>query len=233
MAIGAISAGLGLASMGIKLIGAKKTYKALRKQASADAAYAAEMRNKLAQLENNRQDITDLSKNLSNPYANLGVATQATNMQIEQTDIALANTLDAIRATGAAAGGATALAQAALQSKKDVSANIEQQEVQNEKLRAQGQQYLEAQTLAEQQRQFDARERREEAQLDRYAALYDQARAQSRASQANQLLARQSMYDLGATGLMAGAYGISSYGGKDGGGFSQLKEDFGFGGNKK
>jgi len=227
MGLGVVSAALGLASVGIKLIGAKKTYKSLRKQASADAAYAAEMRNKLTQLENNRQDITDLSKNLSNPYANLGVATQATNMQIEQTDIALANTLDTIRATGAAAGGATALAQAALQSKKNVSANIEQQEVQNEKLRAQGQQYLEAQTLAEQQRQFAARERREEAKLDRYAALADQARAQSRASQANKVLARQSMYDLGATGLMAGAYGISGVGGKDGGGLGGL-----FGGNK-
>lgn len=227
MAIGAISAGLGLASIGIKLFGAKKTYKSLRKQAAADAAYAAEMRNKLTQLENNRQDITDFSKNLSNPYANLGVATQATDMQIEQTDIALANTLDTIRATGAAAGGATALAQAALQSKRNVSANIEQQEVQNEKLRAQGQQYLEAQTLAEQQRQFAARERREEAQLDRYAALSDQARAQSRASQANKVLAKQSMYDLGATGLMSAAYGLSSVGGKDGGGLGGL-----FGGNK-
>ena len=130
----------------------------------------------------------------------------------------MANTLDTIRATGAAAGGATALAQAALQSKRNVSANIEQQEVQNEKLRAQGQQYLEAQTLAEQQRQFAARERREQAQLDRYAALSDQARAQSRASQANQILARQSMYDLGATGLMSAAYGLSSLGGKAGGG---------------
>ena len=221
MPVGAISAGLGLVSIGVKLIGAKKTYKSLRKQASADATYATEMRNKLTQLENSRQDVT-------NPFANLGVATQATDMQIEQTDIALANTLDAIRATGAAAGGATALAQAALQSKKNVSANIEQQEVQNEKLRAQGQQYLEAQTLAEQQRQFASRERREEAQLDRYAALSDQARAQSRASQANQILATQSMYDLGATALMSGAYGLSAVGGKDGGGLGGL-----FGGNQE
>ena len=129
--IGISSGVLGLASVGVKLFGAKKTYKSLRKQASVDQAYATDMRNKLAQIENNRQDITDFSKNLSNPYANLGVATQATDIQIEQTDIALANTLDTIRATGAAAGGATALAQAALQSKKNVSANIEQQEVQN------------------------------------------------------------------------------------------------------
>lgn len=198
--VGAISAGLGLASVGIKLIGAKETYEEMRKRASADQAYATEMRNKLTQLENSRQDIT-------NPFANLGVATQAAEMQIEQTDIALANTLDAIRATGAAAGGATALAQAALQSKKDVSANIEQQESQNEKLRAQGE-----------LRAFDARERREEAQLDRYSALSDQAIAQARASETNQILAKQSMFDLAGTGLMAGAYGLSSAGGTDGGG---------------
>ena len=35
-------------------------------------------------------------------------------MQAEEADIALANTLDTLRATGASAGGATALAQAAL-----------------------------------------------------------------------------------------------------------------------
>ena len=59
-------------------------------------------------------------------------------MQAEEADIALANTLDMLRSTGASAGGATALAQAALQSKRGVSANIEQQEAQNQKLRAQG-----------------------------------------------------------------------------------------------
>ena len=70
-------------------------------------------------------------------YRRLGVATQAAEIQIEQADIALANTLDTIRATGSGAGGATALAQAALQSKKGVAASIEQQEAQNEKLKAQ------------------------------------------------------------------------------------------------
>ena len=69
-------------------------------------------------------------------------------MQIEQADISLANTLDTLRATGAGAGGATALAQAALQSKKGVSASIEQQEVQNEKLRAQGEANLQAKRMA-------------------------------------------------------------------------------------
>ena len=90
----------------------------------------------------------DLSGMVSNPYANLGVATQAAEMQIEEADIALANTLDTLRATGASAGGATALAQAALQSKKGVSASIEQQEAQNEKLRAQGESNLQQITNA-------------------------------------------------------------------------------------
>lgn len=187
---------LGLAGVGIKLYTSLKTYESMRTQASEDVAHAKQMREKLTQLENSRQDVT-------NPFANLGVATQAAEMQIEQTDIALANTLDAIRATGAAAGGATALAQAALQSKKDVSANIEQQESQNEKLRAEGELYA-----------FNARERREEGQLDRQAALTDQANAQERASSNNQILAQQAMGDLAAEGLMGGAYGLSSIGSK-------------------
>ena len=95
---------------------------------------------------------TDLSSNLSNPFASLGVATQAAEIQIEQADIALANTLDTLRATGASAGGATALAQAALASKKGVSANIEQQEATNEKLKAQGEQQLQQLKMSEKQR---------------------------------------------------------------------------------
>lgn len=94
----------------------------------------------------------DLSGQLTNAFSNLGVATQAAEIQMEQTDIALANTLDTLRATGASAGGATALAQAALQSKKGIAASIESQEAQNEKLRAQGEQALQQQQIAEQQR---------------------------------------------------------------------------------
>jgi hypothetical protein len=68
---------------------------------------------------------------------------------MEQSDLALANTLDTLRATGAGAGGATALAQAALQSKQGVAANIEQQEAQNEKMRAEGEANMQAQQVAE------------------------------------------------------------------------------------
>ena len=94
----------------------------------------------------------DLSSMVSNPFANLGVATQAAEIQIEQADIALANTLDTLRSTGSGAGGATALAQAALASKKGVASNIEQQEAQNEKLKAQGESKLEMLQMQEAQR---------------------------------------------------------------------------------
>ena len=121
---------------------------------------------KLNSLEASRQQITnpysgvtdvsalakDLSSKVTNPFANLGVATKAAEIQMEQSDIALANTLDTLRATGAGAGGATALAQAALQSKQNVAASIESQEAQNERLRAQGQQQMEQQQLADAQR---------------------------------------------------------------------------------
>ena len=86
-----------------------------------------------------RQDIENPFANLSNPYENLAVATQAAEIKMEQTDQALANTLDTLRETGAAAGGATAIANAALKSKQGVSASIEKQEAQNQMLQAQGQ----------------------------------------------------------------------------------------------
>tara|TARA_B100000287_G_scaffold16829_1_gene16895 strand:+ start:469 stop:1335 length:867 start_codon:yes stop_codon:yes gene_type:complete len=96
--------------------------------------------------------ITDVSGNLKNPYANLGVATKSAEIQMEQSDIALANTLDTLRSTGSSAGGATALAQAALQSKQDVAAGLEQQEASNEKLRAQGEASLQQMKMQEAQR---------------------------------------------------------------------------------
>lgn len=114
----------------------------------------------LNQLENSRQEII-------NPFENLAVATQAAELQIQESDKALANTLDTLAATGAGAGGATALAQAALKSKQQVSASIEQQLVQNEKLKAQGEQFA-----------FQVRENREQQKLDRTAGLIDRDLAQ-------------------------------------------------------
>ena len=131
---------------------------AKRAEQKAAAEKAAAQRS-LNALINDRQDIInpfedvkDLSSMLSNPMANLSVATQAAEIQVEEADISLANTLDTVRATGASAGGATALAQAALASKKGVASSIEQQEVNNEKLRAQGESKMEQMQMQEAQR---------------------------------------------------------------------------------
>jgi len=163
-----------------------------------------DLKNSRAAVVNPYESTTDLSglaKDLSgmvqNPYANLGVATQAAEIQMEQTDLALANTLDTLRATGSSAGGATALAQAALQSKKGVSASIEAQEAQNEKLRAQGEQQMQQLKMSEQQRlqqvaisegqrvqaaeaagkqfMFQAQENRTNMDMNRAAGLADRA----------------------------------------------------------
>ena len=149
-----------------KLIGGLFGAGRARRQRRAAAKEKRRLQGELNSLEKSRQKIInpydnfknlsslakDLSGKLSNPYASLGVATKGAEIQMEQTDIALANTLDTLRATGASAGGATALAQAALQSKQGVAASIEQQEAANEKLRAQGEQYLQQAEIAEQRR---------------------------------------------------------------------------------
>ena len=112
--------------------------------------------------------------------------------------------------TGASAGGATALAMAALKSKKDVAASIEQQEATNSKLRAQGEQAMQRDKVAAQQQydqaviqlkgrkeqadaqgeifQFQAQEARTNADINRYTSMYlglSQAETNLRAEQAN------------------------------------------------
>lgn len=180
--------GAALISGGIQAIGGLLGMGAAKKRARAAAAEKSRLQAKLASLESSRQeiinpyeDVKDLSSMVKNPYDSLGVATQAAEMQIEQADISLANTLDTIRSTGASAGGATALAQAALQSKKGVSASIEKQEAGNERLRAQGKQQQQQMKMAEAQRMqqagvsgktfmFNTRENRETAEMDRVSA---------------------------------------------------------------
>ena len=219
-----------------------------KKQARAAQAERDRISRQMALFEQNRQavinpysGVTSLSglvdemrADLSNPFANLGVATSAAEIQMEQTDIALANTLDVLQATGASAGGATALAQAAKQSKKEVSANIEQQEAANEKLRAQGEQALQAKEMqltqmemseeariqnaeaAGKQFMFGAQEQRDMATLDRMQGGIDQAN--QNAANAN-MAGAQSMAGMisGVTsvigaGLSSGAFDPSGTG---------------------
>ena len=114
---------------------------------------------RITDLRQGGQDFSGLASDTSilasNAFANLQVATQAADLQAQQSDQALANTLSTIRATGAGAGGATAIAQAALQSKLNISATIEQQEARNVQSRAQGQQQIEQIRMGESRRLQD------------------------------------------------------------------------------
>ena len=188
----------------------------------ANRAYGERM----TEIENfRRQDLENPFANMSNPYENLAVATKAAEIQMEQSDQALANTLDTLRSTGASAGGATALANAALKSKQGVAASIESQEAQNEKLRAQGEQAMEQAQVAQQARlqniqiseggraqmaqaqgktiEMQMTENREQDQINYVrgqleAARQDQAKAQADATSAT-------MGAIGGIGSMAGA----------------------------
>ena len=122
-----------------------------------------------------RQDIENPFANLSNPYENLAVATQAAEIKMEQTDQALANTLDTLRETGAAAGGATAIARAALESKKGIAASIETQEVNNQKLQAQGQLQVDIAKGKGEMERFDNQEARDTNELNRLQNQSDMA----------------------------------------------------------
>lgn len=152
------------------------------------------------------EDVKDLSGMITNPYAHLSVATGAAEMQAEQADIALANTLDTLRQVGMGAGGATALAQAALQSKKGISASIEQQEVQNQKAQAAGEQRKQQLQMTEKGRvqqaevagkkyEFEAAQDRVYRDENREASLYGQYEAYSQQMQ---------MAQIGATGDLIG-----------------------------
>ena len=95
---------------------------------------------------------------------------------------------------GAGAGGATALAMAALKSKKDVSADIQQQEAKNAELKAKGEEAAEGRRIKAMQEydqatiqlkgrkeqadaqgeifQFQAREKRTNDDINRYTSMY-------------------------------------------------------------
>lgn len=139
----------------------------------------------IKQLEANRQALINPYENITNEYANIGVATQAAEFQAQEADIALANTLDTLMATGAGAGGATALAQAALKSKMGISASIEQQEANNEKLRAQGAMEVQKLKAGGEQWKWAQQETREMQKLDREQALMDNDLQQQQMHQQN------------------------------------------------
>jgi len=129
-------------------------------------------------LENSRQDIYNPMANLTNEAKKVGVATQAAKFQAEQADVALANTLDSMRASGMSAGGATALAQMALKSKQGISADIQKQELQNAKNIASTQMKINEQKAQGAKWAWEEQEGRDLMKLDRAQNLADKYEAQ-------------------------------------------------------
>jgi hypothetical protein len=232
----AIAAGVAaVGSVAGSVIGAKSAKKAERRARSDKNRLMDELEG----LEKSRQAIINPYENvssledmivdnagmLSNPYKNIGVATKAAEFQAEEADIALANTLDLLASTGASAGGATALAQAALQSKRGIAQSLEQQEAKNQELIARGEENLQAKQMTEAQRVQNAqmseaqrmqqaevlgkeftygeKERREMQQLNRkQAQITGQAQAEVAAQQSK---AQAIGAGVGALGNIAGA----------------------------
>ena len=208
-------------ALGVATIGAISSFASAKSAEKKARKRQKKQEAKLAALEANRQEIInpyegatdlsgmiqDLSGSLTNPYANLSVATQAAEIEIEEADLSLANTLDTLRATGSGAGGATALAQAAMKSKKGIAASIEKQEAANERQRAMGEANLEQLEMNEKKRLqqaqfgeaqrmqnldaqgklfvFNQKEEREKTQLNRTQSLADQSAAYAAAAQAD------------------------------------------------
>ena len=171
------------------------------------------------------ENMTNQYENLNNPYANLTVATESFKIQAEQADVALANSLDVMMETGQAAGGATALAQAALQSKKGIAASIQAQEVQNKSLAAEGDAQVQlkkaegAAQLDVMRAQGDQMEQQDainfhEAKMDRTAGLLDNAKqnsADARSARSAAIVGIGNSVASGA-GMIAGGYGTKKPG---------------------
>jgi len=240
-------------ALGVATIGAVSSFASAKSAEKKARKRQKKQEAKLAALEANRQQIInpyegatdlsgmiqDLSGSLTNPYANLSVATQAAEIEIEEADLSLANTLDTLRATGSGAGGATALAQAAMKSKKGIAASIEKQEAANERQRAMGEANLEQLEMNEKKRLqqarfgeaqrmqnldaqgklfvFNQKEAREKAQLNRTQGLADQSAAYAAAAQADATAA--------VTGYVSTVGGMAASGAFSGGGSTSTTPD--------
>jgi hypothetical protein len=236
----AAAAAVGVASSAIGgAVTAGKQHREMRRQRSLKREAKANM----DQAIDDRQDIinpyagvtdlsglaSDLASQITNPFENLQVSTAAAEMQAEESDIALANTLETLEQTGASAGGATALAMAALKSKQQVSASIEKQEAQNAQMKAQGEQAAQQQRVAATTRfqnvqieqgqrvqdadiageifQYQAQEARTNADINLYNSMYQGFAAnQAQASMASAASTNQIFNNVTnlATGVISG-----------------------------
>jgi hypothetical protein len=174
-----------------KMVGAQAAKNEAKKEMEKQNQKANDAKLALEELEKNRQEVINPYENMANEFENLGVATQASKFQAEEADIALANTLDTIMQTGGGAGGATALARAALESKRGISADIQKQEKANNDARAEGANQVQQLKAQGEAYKFESQEQRDVNKMDRLAQQQDnaemlEAQANNARMQANQ-----------------------------------------------
>ena len=198
----AIGAGVkGITSM----VSAQMNKNNAKEQMKIQEQKANDAKTALAELEKNRQEVINPYENMANEFENIGVATQASKFAAEEADIALANTLDTIMQTGGGAGGATALARAALESKRGISADIQKQEQANNTARAEGANQVQQLKAQGEAYKFKTQEARDVTKMDRLQTEQDNAEALAQQANNVKMAANQDM--LGAVGGMAGSLG--------------------------
>lgn len=132
-------------------LGEAATYDASQAQVGqiGPAAQASAQGYSAAQAQAAQAAKTDLGEDTgrTNQFDQLQVGTAGADLQRREQDRSLAALAESGAITGG--GGATALAQQAAGSKADVAANIQQQELQNQQLRAQGATDVQREALAQ------------------------------------------------------------------------------------
>ena len=205
MAVGTTLA-IGAAVGGItSMVGAQVQKNEAKKQMDAEAKKANDAKTALEEIEKNRQEVINPYENMANEFENLGVATQASKFAAEEADIALANTLDTIMQTGGGAGGATALARAALESKRGISADIQKQEKANNDARAEGANQVQQLKAQGEAYKFETQEARDVTKMDRLQSQQDNAEFREMQARNVKMAANQEM--IGSVGNMVNTLG--------------------------
>lgn len=199
LAIGAAVGGI------TSMVGAQVKKNEAKKQMEVEAKKANDAKTALEEIEKNRQEVINPYENMANEFENLGVATQASKFQAEEADIALANTLDTIMQTGGGSGGATALARAALESKRGISADIQKQEKANNDARAEGANQVQQLKAQGEAYKFETQEARDVTKMDRLQS--QQANAENREMQARNVKMAANQEMIGAVGSMVNTLG--------------------------
>jgi hypothetical protein len=195
----ATSLAIGAAVGGItKMVGAQMQKNAAKEDKLKQEKIANDSKLALEELEKNRQEVINPYENMANEFENIGVATQASKFQAEEADISLANTLDTIMQTGGGSGGATALARAALESKRGISADIQKQEQTNNTARAEGANQVQQLKAQGEAYKFETQEARDVTKMNRLQVEQDNATMLARQAEQTKQAANQQM--LGAVG---------------------------------